>query len=183
MAYENKTGYPSVTDIIGPYIDKTWFTEEHTIRGSAVHNAIEAFLKGLFVIPLKEDYQPYFDSFRRWFDIAVDDVVMAEERLVDEDLGYCGQMDAILKLKGGDFDGTLADWKTSQSYQPWWRIQGESYRRLAEKEKLIVTDRSISVRLKKDGTGCLINENKYPAQSWNVFQGLLNAHKFFNGGK
>ena len=86
--YVNDTGLPSVTTIINPYIDTQWFKKEHTDRGSAVHDACEAHLKSLWIMPLPSDYQPYFDSFRRWIDLVLDRVVMVEERLIDKARGY-----------------------------------------------------------------------------------------------
>ena len=177
MAYVNETGYPSVTELIGPYIDKTWFTPEHSARGEAVHAACEAHINGLFVMPLRADYQPYFDSFRRWADKAIDDVILTEERLVDESLGFCGKPDAVLRIKGDDCLA-LADWKTSQAYQRWWSVQAAGYEHLIRIEKGIEMGRAISVRLKADGSGCLIDEHE--PGGWNIFLGLLNSYNFFN---
>ncbi len=183
MTYSNNTGLPSVTTILNPYIDTQWFTEEHTKRGSAVHAVCESHLKGLYVIPLREDYQPYFDSFRRWVDLVVDSVVLIEERLIDKVRGYCGQPDAIFIFRG-DSAPSLWDWKTSQSYQSWWALQGAAYRRLAETDRNIKTIRGGSVRLKKDGSGCLADPwPDDPTRHFNIFTGLLNAHRFFSGGK
>lgn len=177
--YSNPTPYPSVTQILKPYIDTEWFTPEHAKRGTTVHAACEAHLSGLFMMPLPPEYQPYFDSFRKWVDQVVDRVVLSEERLVDSARGYCGKPDAILVIKGDDTN-SLWDWKTSQAYQPWWLLQGSAYRSLA-KVNGIETSRGGSVRLKKDGSGCLIDmwpDN--PSKDMNIFTGLLNAHNFFN---
>lgn len=182
MSYENNTGYPSVTEILKPYIDDEWFLPEHAERGTAVHAACEAHIKGLYVIPLRIDWQPYFDSFRRWFDAVVDRVVLSEERLVDHRRGYCGKPDAALVLKG-DNETSLWDWKTSQAHQTWWPLQGAGYRNLLQ-ENGIQVSRGGSVRLKKDGSGCLIDmwpDN--PTKHFNIFTGLLNAHNYFKKGR
>jgi hypothetical protein len=181
MPYENTTGLPSVSEILSPYINTAWFTKEHTDRGEAVHAAIAAYLQGLWVKPLKPNWQPYFDSFKRWADATVEEVVLVEDRLVDHGLGFCGQPDSILKLKGDDCYA-LADWKTSQGFQDWWVLQGCAYRHLAKKDKGIETKKQMSVILKKDGSGCLVKPYDNFRYYFNIFIGLLNAHRFFNGG-
>lgn len=178
MAYENKTGLPSVTEILSPYIDMDYFTEESREKGSAVHAAITAHLQGLWVKPLQPDWQPYFDSFKRWADIAIDSVILVEKRLIDPDLGFCGQPDIILKLKGDD-KNTLADWKTSQTFYLWWILQGCAYRHLAKKDKNIETKKQLSVILKKDGSGCLVRSYDNFRYYFNIFVGILNAFKYF----
>ena len=92
-------------------------------------------------------------------------------------------MDSILIMKG-DAEPSLWDWKTSQAYQSWWRLQGAAYRNLAKVDRDIVTPRGGSVRLKKDGSGCLVDE--WPQdyrKDFNTFLGLVNAHNFFNPKK
>jgi len=178
MPYENKTGFPSVTDIISPYVDKRWFTAEHRERGSAVHACAAAHLLGLYVPKLKPDWQGYFDSFKRWADLVIDKVFIVEKRLSDKRLGYCGQPDTIVILRGDRY-AVLPDWKSSQAYQSWWEIQVGAYRALAEANGY-ETYKGLSVRMKKDGSGCLVNEHKSNVRAWNIFVGLLNAHKFFN---
>lgn len=178
MTYRNDTGLPSVTQILSPYIDSTWFTQESRDRGEAVHAACAAHLMGTFCPPLDPEHQPYFDSARRWIDMAVDLVVLTEERLVDPALRYCGKPDLIAYLKG-DKQPTLIDFKTSQAAHPVWPLQITAYRKLAQ-VKGIGTARGISLRLKADGSGCLPKEYKSMDRYWNVFIGLLNAHHFFN---
>lgn len=183
MAYVNNTGLPSVTEVISPYIDKEWFTEEARLRGEAVHTAIKAHLLGLYVMPLPPQWRGYFDSFRRWAEVAVDSVVLVEKRLSHRAVGlnFCGQLDSILILKSDSY-GTLTDWKTSLSCQNWWKLQGAAYRFLAEANNY-PTQRGISVRLKKDGSGCIINEwSRNYQKDFNIFVSLYNAYQFFKGG-
>ena len=182
MAYENKTGLPSVTEILSPYISKEWFTEESRLRGDAVHAACSAYLQGLFIPPLASEHQPYFDSAKRWIDCAVDRVILAEERLIDPVRGYCGKPDLIAVLHGDEYP-VLVDFKTGQATAPAWRLQIAAYRKLAATDKKILTVRGISVRLKSDGSGALVTE--YPKDysvDFNIFTGLLNAHYYFKGG-
>lgn len=179
MAYSNQTGYPSVTQILIPFIDKEWFKDIHSERGSAVHAACNAHLNGAYVPPLHPDHQPYFDSFRRWADASVETVMFSEERLVDEALQYCGQFDLVAVLKG-DRCFSVIDLKTSQAFYDWFPIQLAGYAHLIAEAKEMVVARRLSVLLKNDGTGCKIRE--YTGEThWNVFRSALNCYKYFGG--
>jgi len=178
MAYVNDTGYPSVTTIIKPYLNTDFFTEEHSNRGSMIHDCCHLYLKGEWLLPeLPLHYQGYFDSFKRWADSTIDKIMLLETRLKDDALKFCGQPDFIGTLKGSQ-KVVLLDWKTSQQYHSWFSVQGAAYRHLAKIDARIDTCASASVRLKQDGSGCLVD---YPNKDqFNIFLGLLNAYHFFN---
>lgn len=178
MAYVNKTGLPSVTTIIKPYIDTTWFTDEHSERGTLIHDCCAAYLKDDWMLPeIPITWQGYFDSFKRWADSSIDKVISVEERLSDYTLRYCGQYDFVGTLKGSN-KRVLMDWKTSQAYQSWFPLQTAAYRRLYQQHYSLDIDDIATVRLKANGTGCIID---YSTKDYfNVFLGLLNAHHFFN---
>ncbi len=150
MTYSNTTGFPSVTDILSPFVDTKWMTEESRERGSAVHAACFAHLTGDYVVPLRPSWSGYFDSFRRWCDAADPRVEIAEERMVDKQLGYCGQMDFIGTTGFRDGRG-LIDWKTSIAVEKWFRLQGAGYRHLAGTNGYL-TEWGGNLRLKADGS-------------------------------
>ena len=178
MPYENLTGLPSVSDVLAPYIDKQWFTDESRTRGDIVHSAVASYLLGLFSPPVAPEYQGYVTSMKRWIDEMVVEVVLVEKRLVDERLKYCGKPDLIAALKGRDFN-TLIDFKTGQQELKSFRIQNAAYRNLAKVNGIPVQN-GMTVRLKPDGSGALITE--YPAnhqKEMNIFQGLLNSYYYF----
>jgi len=181
MSYENLTGHPSVTQILKPFINTDYFTEEHSERGTLVHSACNAHINGAYVPPLHPDHQPYFDSFRRWADVSIDTVMLSEERLTDEVLGFTGKPDAVIVMKG-DRGFTLADWKTSQAAYKWHATQTAAYSHLCVQFKeIVVVHRRITVRLKNDGSGCIVDEY-HGTQDWNVFKSALNCYKYFNKG-
>lgn len=172
---------PSVTQILSPYIDKTWFDDESRDRGSAVHGACACHLLGLWYLPLKKRWQPYFDSFKKWADLAIDKIVLVEERLEDINLGFVGKPDLICVIRG-DTCNSLPDIKTSQAYFQIWRLQTAAYRHLAKVAKGIHTHRAFSVRTKNDSSGCLTTP-EYPrdySSDFNLFLGCLNMWKFMN---
>ena len=180
MAYSNMTGLPSVTDIIRPYINSDWFTEESSKRGSAVHASCAAYLLKLYAPPLQDEYRGYFESFKRWADAVIEDVILVEKRLIDEKLAFCGKPDMVVKLKG-DKGFSLPDIKTGQATLRAWQIQSAAYRHLARVNG-IETSRGFPIRLKEDGSGILpiIDYSKNIQKDFNVFQGLLNSYKFFH---
>ena len=172
---------PSVTQIIKPYVDTDWFLPEHAERGTAVHAASLSYVQGLWVPPLLPAHQPYYDSFQRWADMAIDKVILVEERLVDPKLGFTGRPDLICIIKGDSLP-SLPDIKTGQAYQIYWRLQAAAYRHLAVTAKGIHTHRAFSVRTKADGSGCLTRP-EYPKDyrgDFNIFLGLLNAFRYFS---
>jgi hypothetical protein len=174
---------PSVTQVIRPFIDTAWFLPEHAERGTAVHAAGLAWLQGLYYPKMRAEYIPYFESFRKWVDIAVDKVVLVEERLVDPELGFTGKPDLICVIKGDSLN-SLPDIKTAQAVSKWWRLQAAAYRWLALKDRGISTHRAFSVRTKKDGSGCWTSP-EYPKDcsgDFNLFLGCLNMYKFLNKG-
>ncbi len=89
-----------VTEIISPYVNTEWFSETDRERGQEVHKACAAIAKGFWVPPLKL-HQGYVDSFQRWFDDCVEEVVLVEERLVCTQMGFTGQLDFLGRLKQG----------------------------------------------------------------------------------
>jgi len=171
--------YPSVTEILSPYIDTQWFTPESRDRGSAVHAAISAPLQGLWVKTLAPDHQPYFDSARRWIDMAVDKVILVEERLYDNKLKICGKPDLICTLNGSD-RLCLVDFKTSQSPVLWWPLQLTFYRHLSQEFKGLIPTRQLSVMTKKNGSGCKTKEYPICFEDKNRMNAAIILYKYFN---
>jgi len=180
MAYENKTGLPSVTQIISPYVDfsaiRPDVLERACERGTIAHDAAAEYLRGGFPVFPKE-YCGYFDSFQRWADDMILDCILIEKRIADPSRGYTGQVDLVARLKG-DGGLTLIDWKTSAVGQKSWRVQLAAYRTLVVGEGSPV-DRMMSVRLKKDGKGAIVDEYTTYARDMGIFNGLLNSWNYF----
>ena len=114
---------PSVTTILDPYTDFSRISPEvlrHAAnRGTKIHNAIAAHLSGLWVMPLDEECQPRFDSFRRWADIMIDKVIFVEKELHCDCYGFHGHPDAALILK--DSPGVVVpDWKSPVTESKTW---------------------------------------------------------------
>lgn len=180
MAYKNNTGFPSVSDIIRPYINTKYFTDECKIRGTAIHACCASHLKGLYAPRLKDEYQQYMDSFKIWADKNIEDVVLVEKRLVDKDLGYCGQLDAVLRLKDHERP-CIVDWKTGKALQKSWILSIAAYAALEAREQDLGIDAydCISVRLRCDDKPPLVHKYSGNQENFDIFNGALKTYQFF----
>jgi hypothetical protein len=167
---------PRVTEILSPWINKAWFTDESRIRGNMVHHNIANIARGLWVPNLQDGYQGYIDSFRKWFDATVEEVSLVENRLKDPDHGYAGTPDIICRIKG-DSLCSLIDYKTGATHSPTWELQMSAYWRLATCNKYKI-GRSFSLRLNPEGKMPVIREYLHSEEYFSVFLSALNVHRF-----
>lgn len=175
--------FPSVTTVLSPFADfsrvRPEVLEHAAQRGTKVHALCEAYAQGLWIPRIDEECAGYFDSFKRWFDATVVEVLAQEVELVDEQKGYMGHPDMICRIKG-DNDAVMIDLKTPAAQSPAWRLQLAAYWRLGTLAGYPIT-RSGSLRLKKDGSRAIFNEyTGSHAHDLNVFLNCLAAWKYFN---
>ena len=175
---------PSVTQAISPWVD--WskvpphLLQTAAERGTNVHDiCLMRIARGLFVSGIPSECAGYVESYQRWFDLMVDEVIFVEERLRDKDFGFNGQPDSLIKSKQRDI--IHADLKTPVTSQKAWRLQIAAYDHLIEINKGIVPDRSGSLQLNPDGG--IAKMTYYEGsrnQDFAVFLSVLNAYRFFN---
>jgi len=153
-------GMPSVTVVIST-VFKHWFNfdcvpegvlEAAKARGVDVHKACEVLARGLFPM-ISPEYQGYLDSFRRWMDLMVGDVLLVEERLTDPLLGYHGEPDLVVWTKQSEI--ILVDLKTPEALMPTWKWQLAAYEHLIEKCNGWKIDRAGSLRLRPEGVALM----------------------------
>jgi len=171
--------FPSVTEVMQPWVN---FSRVPPRLLEAAAEICAAYAQGIPVIGLglDDERKGYFDSFRRWFDAFVDEVILSEERLFDEQIGFSGEPDLVVRVKktvGGSVD--LIDLKTPLGLSKSWRVQLAGYQHLCE-VKGIHIDRAGSLRLdpygkvpKIDWYGGSVNQDFF------IFMSCLNAHHFF----
>lgn len=120
----------SVTTVLQPFMDFSKVPPEMLAaaadRGSEVHSICASIAKNLWVIEVPESCVGYVESFVGWFDSMVEEVILAEERLYDHDLGFHGMPDLIVRLRG-DKDLSLVDLKTGKVVQPTWEDKYPPY--------------------------------------------------------
>lgn len=176
-------GMPSVTVVIST-VFKHWFNfdmvpegvlEEAKKRGVDVHHSCAVLAQGLFPM-IAPEYQGYLDSFRRWFDLMVEDVLLSEERLADPVLGYHGCPDLVVRSMQGEI--LLVDLKTPQSLMATWKWQVAAYAHLIAECKGWKVDRAGSLRLRPEGVALMkYYEGKDRHRDLAVFLSALNVYK------
>jgi len=179
MAYSNTTGLASPSDVLRPYIDATYFTEESRERGTAVHQACADHLLGRYVV-IDRQYRGYYDSFRRWCDNQNPVCMLVEKRLVDNTYGFCGQPDFVGTIKYNGILPGVVDFKTSVALGRAWPLQIAAYQRLAEVKFDQIFSWGASVRLDENGDEPQVDYYNNYEYNLNIFLGLLNGWKHFN---
>jgi len=172
---------PSVTQVLSPYSDFSHIPaavlEAASARGTAVHDVCATIARGLPVMNQPPETIGYVDSYRRWFDLMVDEVLMVETRLVDIDFGYNGEPDLVIRAKNQEI--ILVDNKTPVQLIKSWRLQCAAYCALVSKNG-IVPARSGSLRLHPDGGIARMDYYDNNQGDFNLFLQALNLYRYFN---
>lgn len=158
MSYKNDTGYPSVTEVLTPFIDTKWFKPIHSTRGNEVHRVVGCKMVKSWAKPINPAWQGYVDSILRWCDANIKEVIEGEVRYVDDLYKYTGKLDLVALLIDDRLG--LLDFKTSVAASKTWKLQTGGYKLLYEKHN---PDKKIDVRItirgREDGSkNALINE-------------------------
>ena len=173
--------FPSVTQVLSPFADFSMIPadvlERSCLRGTAVHDACATIARGLPVMNLTPETAGYVDSYRRWYDLMVDEVLMVETRLVDLDFGFNGAPDLVIRAKNQEI--ILVDNKTPVQLIKSWRLQCAAYCALVSKNG-IVPARSGSLRLHPDGGIARMDFYDNNQGDFNLFLQALNLYRYFN---
>ena len=181
--------YPSVTQVLSVYQDFS-MVPEHVLamaseRGTQVHAICSSLAKGLFVShrQITSDIEGYIQSFNQWFSDYVEEVVLIEQELIDESLGFIGHPDLIVKIKKAPYL-TLIDLKTPKIVGKTWRAQLAAYWHLAALQKKFKNiKRCGSLRLKENGGPPIFDEFTNTSHTdFAAFLSALNAWRYFNNG-
>lgn len=177
---------PRVTEILGPFADFSKVPPEvleaACERGTAVHKACESYALGLYC-PTPPHLTGYFDSFRRWFDSFVVEVLAVEAELTNPAWGYIGHADIIARLKGvrpSPVVGVI-DYKTPFSESRSWHCQTQAYVEAARNK--YGAEIGGALRLRKDGSLPIMTWVENPTQAFNAFVGILSGWNFLKGGR
>lgn len=179
---QNPYPYPSVTQVLEPYsgyenIPGAVLTKAQ-IRGTTVHSCCFTICRGLPMIPNPlPEYLPRINSFRKWFDLNVDEVLEIEPTLVDMKLRYLGHPDLILISR--NFGLCLPDIKTAESYQPIWIAQLSAYHHLALQAGYAI-ESTFSLMLDSGGGMPRIVPLPNPEKHFFGFYSLLSWHHYFH---
>ncbi len=174
---------PSVTQVLSPFSDfsgvRPEVLEHAAARGTKVHAVCAAYAQGLWVPKLDPEVQPYFDSFRRWFDAMVDGEANGVElEVISKAHGYVGHLDLAVSIRG-DEGVSIIDIKTPATKNRLWSAQLAAYRVAYEEHWGRAAIRVASLRLKKDGSRAIFDEYTTSAQDFAAFLSALNAYRWF----
>ncbi len=172
--------FPSVTEVLSPWADFSKIPPDvlahAAARGTAVHDACAAYASGVFVVRNNEEITGYLDSFVRWFELMVDEVLLVEPRLVDTDFGFHGEEDLVVRSKHSEI--ILVDLKTPVQLLKSWRLQLSAYNHLVIKHG-IRTDRVGSLQLDPNGKIAKMTYYDSSLNDFNLFLQCLNLCRFF----
>lgn len=171
---------PSVTTLMKPLSDKhykaipDYVLEKAAGRGSAIHNAIENWIKfGIVDIPVQ--YMEYFDAFYDWWRKYEPTVIGSELRLYHKLLRYAGTADLVCRI--GD-ELWIIDYKsTGVLSEMLVRVQLEAYAKALESFGVKV-HRKGALHLKKDGSWAFPGFDAGDSTAWRVFGGLKTIHDY-----
>lgn len=173
--------FPSVTEILKPWSDFSMIPpavlEAASVRGTAVHDACATIARGLPVLSMSQEIEGYVESYSRWFELMVDEVLLVEERLIDVAFGYNGEPDLIVRSNHQEI--ILVDNKTPVQLLKTWQLQCAGYYNLAVKQG-ITPDKCGSLRLHPDGKIAKMEYYGNSLNDFNLFLQALNLHRFFN---
>lgn len=174
--------YTSVTTALGVFVDwskiRPDVLEAACARGTAVHSACGAYALGVWVNPLPDSYQGYFQSFTAWFDKYVEKVYLVEKRLFCHTYKFKGKPDFVLKIKGDNLL-SVVDIKTPITVGKTWASQLSSYKYLVETNENIKIGRLFSLRLKANGGNPIVDEYQHSDSDFAAFLAALTAYNYF----
>ena len=170
----NGSEIPSVTTVMKPLSDFEYGgVDERTLekaanRGTAVHNAIENWLKFGFD-DLDPEYHGYMDGFLNWWNLRKPKLIASEVRTYHRLLNYAGTVDLVAEIDG---EINLIDFKTtSRLIEKNCKVQLEAYSKAMESHGIDIQKKRI-LHLSHDGKW---QEPEYPAkdaEAWRVFGSL-----------
>jgi hypothetical protein len=172
----------SVSRVLAPYFDASkihpdrlsWAAE----RGTAVHAACEAYAKGLPVLSLMPEAQPFFDSFRAWFGMYVKRVYFAEDGFYDPvTYGIVGHPDLVCEL--ADDRLVVVDYKTPAVESRTWRAQIAAYCYLVGPAFSGRQISGMALMLDKSGGPARAKTYRPEAGDWAAFLAALQAYRWF----
>jgi len=172
---------PSVTQVMKPLNESyyggidTGVLEKAAARGTAVHNAIENFLK-FGIDDIESEYYGYYRAFKSFMFDFKPDIIGSENRIYHRVHRYAGTSDLALGIK----DKILCvDVKTSSSIvKMLTRVQLEAYSRAFSSHKAEFAGKAV-LHLKKSGQYSFDDYYEpMDKEAWEVFCSLLTVRNY-----
>lgn len=171
---------PSVTTVMGLLSAQEYGSvDERTLenaahRGTAVHNAIENWIK-FGLEDIDPDFHGYFDGFLEWWKRDNPEPIGSEIRIYHKLLRYAGTVDMVAEIEG---KVTLIDFKTTYKViEKNCRVQLEAYSQALASHGIAI-DRKCILHMKKDGKWELLDFPAKDGQAWGTFGSLKCIYDF-----
>lgn len=175
----NGKEYTRVTDVLDPFglMDEIppHYLKAAGERGTDVHKALDAYIKGLGMDLEDPCNQGYVDSAIPW--IHNKNFIANPGRIWDDDLMLTGECDGIYidADEAGRPIGVLVDFKTSSKESKTWPLQGSAYAYLLRKSGYQI-NRVEFVHLKKNGKECKVYIYK---EDFSMYLKCLDIYRYF----
>jgi hypothetical protein len=179
---EKRQSYTRVTQILSIFQSYAHVPKEKLKKaqeiGTDVHEAIELYFKNEFKA-LESKKTPYFESFLKWVDVSRPKLILAEERLYNDDLEVTGKFDLIAEING---QNCLIDFKTGQYvHQKIWSLQLHWYYLLLDQDhENIDIDKFLVVQLSPIGESPLLFEITPTSTTLEVCNHSLELYRHFS---
>jgi hypothetical protein len=172
---------PSVTTVMKPLSDSFYGGIDETTlanaakRGTAVHNAIENWVK-YDISDAPPEHRGYFEAFLLWNENRKPLIKATEARVYHKTLRYAGTVDMACLVM--DDVLTCVDFKTSsQIVEMLVRVQLEAYMRAFASHGVRFETKQV-VHLQKDGNYSVKAFYGHDNEAWETFCGLLTVHNY-----
>jgi len=178
--------HPSSTQVLQPHVDWSMIPDEvlqaAALRGTITHELCAAMAKGLFLPKIPLEVAGYVESYRKWLEIAVEQVIFVEREFFCPCFHYLSHPDFGGVLKG-DRGIAVIDLKTPAAENRAWRAQIASYwHQVSEHGDFdLPVIRSGSLMLDGGGRMAKLAEyTEFSARDFNAFLNCLAAFRWFN---
>ena len=143
-------------------------------RGTAIHNAIENFIK-FGIIDIPKDYRGYFDAFLDWWAQVQPEVIGSEIRMYHKLMRYAGTCDLLCTING---ETHLIDYKSTSSVSEMTcGVQLEAYAQALASHNVEVAHKSI-LHLKSNGKYKVVDFVAHDAPRWRVFGACKTVYDY-----
>lgn len=171
---------PSVTTLMKPLSESIYGTIDPAVlnkaanRGTAVHNAIENFLR-YRIEDIPEEFKGYFEGFKAFEKEYNPKVISPEMQMYHKIYRYAGTADLLCEING---EKVLIDYKTTSKINEMLvSVQLEAYAKALGSWGVEVNKKGV-LHLKNDGTFTFKTYEANDSKRWAVFTSLITVWQY-----
>jgi len=184
---ENRFKYPGVAEVFSHYCKPSYagLTLEEIIsieeKQSYVKTRCISIVNNIWMIKEDSKYENYIESFRKWYEENVTQVILTDIVLFDDVNRFTGRIDLICSVNNQDTYTSITI-KTSHPSKS-WDLQLAAYRQLCNANALKTgpVSRNIILKLSKKGDIASEFECENIQAHWEMFNNILQGWHYFKG--